>query len=61
MGTGDARGHANFGDILAVCDVDKNHAERARVDEKIGKQQKRTCIPITAKCWNVTMSMLSAS
>ena len=28
MGTGDARGHASFGDILAVCDVDSRHAER---------------------------------
>lgn len=37
MGTGDARGHANFGDILAVCDVDSRHAERARNDENIGK------------------------
>ena len=30
MGTGDARGHANFGDIVAVCDVDERHALRAR-------------------------------
>ncbi len=37
MGTGDARGHASFGDILAVCDVDSRHAERAKADEKIGK------------------------
>lgn len=37
MGTGDARGHATFGDILAVCDVDKTHRERAKNDEKIGK------------------------
>jgi predicted dehydrogenase len=37
MGTGDARGHAGFGDILAVCDVDSRHAERARNDDKIGK------------------------
>jgi predicted dehydrogenase len=37
MGTGDAHGHAQFGDILAVCDVDSRHAERARHDEKIGK------------------------
>jgi predicted dehydrogenase len=37
MGTGDARNHARFGDILAVCDVDARHAERARNDEKIGK------------------------
>lgn len=37
MGTGDARGHANFGDVVAVCDVDSRHADRARNDEKIGK------------------------
>lgn len=37
MGTGDARGHARFGDVLAVCDVDQTHAERARDDERIGK------------------------
>lgn len=37
MGTGDAHQHANFGDILAVCDVDSNHAERAKNDDKLGK------------------------
>lgn len=37
MGTGDAHEHAGFGDILAVCDVDKNHAERARQDKNLGK------------------------
>jgi len=37
MGTGDAHGHANFGDIVAVCDVDSRHAERAKQDSKIGK------------------------
>jgi predicted dehydrogenase len=37
MGTGDAKGHANFGDILAVCDVDQRHADRAKNDESIGK------------------------
>ena len=37
MGTGDARGHAGFGDVVAVCDVDSRHAERAKNDEKIGK------------------------
>ena len=29
--------HARFGDILAVCDVDQRHADRARNDDKIGK------------------------
>ncbi len=37
MGTGDARGHASFGDIVAVCDVDQRHADRAKNDGKIGK------------------------
>lgn len=37
MGTGDARNHANFGDILAVCDVDSRRAESSKNDEKIGK------------------------
>ncbi len=37
MGTGDARAHANFGDVVAVCDVDWWHALRAKHDEKIGK------------------------
>lgn len=37
MGTGDAKEHAHFGDVLAICDVDSNHAERAKNDEQIGK------------------------
>ena len=37
MGTGDARQHAGYGDILAVCDVDSRHADRAKHDENIGK------------------------
>lgn len=37
MGTGDARAHANFGEIAAVCDVDENHRERAKNDQRIGK------------------------
>ena len=37
MGTGDAHGHNNFGDIVAVCDVDSNHADRAKNDPRIGK------------------------
>ena len=37
MGTGDARDHARFGDIVAVCDVDNRHAERCRNDDKAGK------------------------
>lgn len=37
MGTGDARAHANFGDIVAVCDVDERHALRAKNDGNIGR------------------------
>lgn len=37
MGTGDAQGHANFGDVVAVCDVDSRHAERAKNHDGIGK------------------------
>ncbi len=37
MGSGDARGHANFGNIVAVCDVDERHALRAKNDDRIGK------------------------
>ncbi|MFM9009483.1 MAG: Gfo/Idh/MocA family protein [Planctomycetota bacterium] len=37
MGTGDARDHARFGDIVAVCDVDNRNAERCRNDEGSGK------------------------
>jgi hypothetical protein len=39
QGSGDARGAAPFGDILAVCDVDKRHAERAKNDRRIGKEK----------------------
>jgi len=37
MGTGDAHGHAEFGDIVAVCDVDFEHMYRAKYDPNIGK------------------------
>jgi predicted dehydrogenase len=37
MGRGDARGHAGFGDIVAVCDVDAKHAATARDDGRIVK------------------------
>ncbi|MBU6223161.1 MAG: Gfo/Idh/MocA family oxidoreductase, partial [Planctomycetes bacterium] len=37
MGMGDAQGHARFGDIVAVCDVDNRHAERCRNDDNAGK------------------------
>lgn len=37
MGSGDARGHSGFGDILAVCDVDSRRSDAAKADPKIGK------------------------
>jgi len=37
MGTVDAGSHAHFGDIVAICDVDSRHAERAKNDKNIGK------------------------
>src|SRR5687768_17182260 len=37
MGMGDAQAHSEFGDILAVCDVDRRHAEQAKNDPKVGK------------------------
>ncbi len=37
MGSGDCREHARFGDVIAVADVDQNHADRAKNDAKIGK------------------------
>jgi predicted dehydrogenase len=37
QGKGDAQWAANYGDFLAVCDVDKNHAEEAKRHDRIGK------------------------
>lgn len=37
MGTGDAMAHARYGDIVAVCDVDSQHADKAKNHDKIGK------------------------
>ena len=37
MGTGDAREHAGFGDILAVCDIDSRRADVAKNDPAIGR------------------------
>ena len=37
QGSHDARQAVNFGDFLAVCDVDRNHAEAAKRDGNIGK------------------------
>lgn len=43
MGIMDARDHARFGDIVAVCDVDARQAELARTDEAIGKGKADSC------------------
>ncbi len=37
MGSGDSSAAARFGDIVAVCDVDKSHAEKAKNSDRIGK------------------------
>ncbi len=37
QGSGDAARASHFGDFLAVCDVDKNHAEAAKEHKRIGK------------------------
>ena len=37
MGLGDAVQHGQYGDILAVCDVDRDRADRAKYDVRIGK------------------------
>jgi predicted dehydrogenase len=37
MGTGDAKNALRFGDIVAVCDADRSHAERAREQFKGAK------------------------
>ena len=39
MGSGDGREHAKYGEIVAICDVDLRHAERAGEDGKIGKDK----------------------
>ena len=33
MGRGDAKSASRFGNIVAVCDVDKSHAEQARTEK----------------------------
>ncbi len=42
QGSGDARGASQYGDFLAVCDVDKNHVDRAKRDPRIGKAKADT-------------------
>ncbi len=36
MGSGDARNHSNFGDIVALCDVDSGRLNKANNDKRIG-------------------------
>jgi predicted dehydrogenase len=43
QGSGDAHGASHLGDFLAVCDVDKRHAERAKNDRQIGKGKADIC------------------
>src|SRR5262249_39416974 len=43
QGTGDARGAAHHRDFLAICDVDRRHAERAKKDARIGKEKADVC------------------
>jgi predicted dehydrogenase len=43
QGSGDAHWASNYGDFLAVCDVDKRHAERAKNDRGIGKGKADVC------------------
>lgn len=33
MGRGDAYEHKQFGDIVAICDVDKEHADKVNAEE----------------------------
>ena len=35
MGRGDAHDHKHFGDILAICDVDKEHADKVNAEEQV--------------------------
>jgi len=37
MGRGDANDHKHFADLIAICDVDRGHAERANKDIAEGK------------------------
>jgi predicted dehydrogenase len=37
MGMSDARDHVRLGDVVAVCDVDADRRERARIDDRAGR------------------------
>ncbi len=42
MGRGDARELAYFGDVVALCDVDREHAESFQHDERVTKKPNET-------------------
>ncbi len=43
QGTWDARGAAHYGDFVAICDVDRRHAEKVKNDSRIGKGKADVC------------------
>src|SRR6516165_7476387 len=43
QGSADAHGAVHHGDFLAVCDVDRKHAEKAKNDRSIGKGKADIC------------------
>ena len=43
MGRGDAHGHKHFGDIMVLCDVDRNQAAKANEDPNIGAGKADVC------------------
>lgn len=43
QGSHDSRQASSFGDFLAICDVDSQHAERAKADGHIGKGKADVC------------------
>lgn len=43
MGRGDAHGHHSYGDILVLCDVDKNNAAKANEDPNIAAGKAEVC------------------
>jgi hypothetical protein len=49
MGKGDATNASNHGEILAVCDVDGNHAAEAAKKFTVEGQGARRSIPISER------------
>jgi hypothetical protein len=56
MGTGDAHQHAQFGDILAVCDVDNRHSPSGAQRRAIGQGQGRCLSRLPQACSTATTS-----